>query len=65
MAGHKEVVNKAECYFPLNSETVGWSLSSLRAGCGEEGSEATASRLGVMPLRPQAAVKSESWEVGV
>ena len=36
-----------------------------QAGCGEEGSEATASRLGVMPLRPQAAVKSESWEVGV
>ena len=39
MAGHKEVVNKAECYFPLNSETVGWSLSSLRAGCGEEGAQ--------------------------
>ena len=36
-----------------------------QTGCGEEGSEATASRLGVMPLRPQAAAKSESWEVGV
>lgn len=31
-----------------------------QTGCGEEGS-----RLGVMPLRPQAAAKSESWEVGV
>ena len=39
MAGPKEVVNKAECYFPLNSETVGWSLSSLRAGSGEEGAQ--------------------------
>ena len=36
-----------------------------QTGCGEDGSEATASRLGVMPLRPQAAAKSESWEVGV
>ena len=29
------------------------------------GSQATASRLGVMPLRPQAAAKSEAWEAGV
>ena len=29
------------------------------------GSQATVSRLGVMPLRPQAAAKSEAWEAGV